>query len=100
MARNETGAGTRGGKGPKSPPGAARGSGAEGAETGETKKKKRTPPGEFLRQVRQEGAKVTWPSRKETAISTAMVLFVCFLFAIFFLIVDWVISTAVRFILG
>ena len=33
----------------------------------------KTNPFEFLQQVRAEGAKVTWPTRKETLITTAMV---------------------------
>ena len=49
-------------------------------------------PGEFIRQVRQEAAKVTWPSRKETLITTAMVFAMSILAAIFFLVVDWVLS--------
>ena len=35
---------------------------------------KTTNPFTFLQQVRQETSKVTWPSRRETLISTAMVL--------------------------
>jgi preprotein translocase subunit SecE len=53
-----------------------------------------------LRQVRQEAAKVTWPTRKETGVTTAMVFVVVVLFAIFFLIVDQIVSLAIRTILG
>jgi preprotein translocase subunit SecE len=49
-------------------------------------------PGEFLRQVRQEWAKVTWPSRKETMVTTAMVFVMSILAAIFFFITDWILS--------
>jgi preprotein translocase subunit SecE len=54
----------------------------------------------FLQQVRQETAKVTWPSRRETMISTAMVLLFAFIAALFFFAADQVISLAVELILG
>ena len=60
----------------------------------------RTSPTEFVRQVRQETAKVTWPSRRELGVSTVMVFIMVFLAAAFFLVVDQVISIAVQFILG
>jgi preprotein translocase subunit SecE len=44
--------------------------------------------GEFVRQVRQETSKVTWPSRTETVQSTVMVLIMVFLAAMFFFVVD------------
>jgi preprotein translocase subunit SecE len=55
---------------------------------------------QFIREVRQEASKVTWPTRKETAISTVMVLLMVVLAAIFFLVVDELISLGVRFFLG
>lgn len=57
-------------------------------------------PGQFVREVRQETAKVTWPSRKETGISTVMVFFMVFLAAVFFFFVDWVMATGVKVIFG
>jgi preprotein translocase subunit SecE len=60
----------------------------------------KTSPGEFVRQVRQETAKVTWPTRKETAITTGMVFLMVFLAAIFFLVVDQVLQLGVKYILG
>ncbi len=60
----------------------------------------RTLPHEFIRQVRQEIAKVTWPSRKETLITTIMVFLMVFICAIFFLAVDSVLKWVVYFILG
>jgi preprotein translocase subunit SecE len=57
-------------------------------------------PGAFIRQVRQEASKVTWPTRKETGITTLMVFIMVVLAAIFFLVVDQVLGLAVRFILG
>ncbi|HYJ59686.1 MAG TPA: preprotein translocase subunit SecE [Methyloceanibacter sp.] len=60
----------------------------------------RTNPFEFFQQVRTEVAKVTWPSRRETLITTAMVLLMSVVAAIFFLGADWVLSTIVTFVLG
>lgn len=57
-------------------------------------------PAQFVRQVRQEVSKVTWPSRRETGITTVMVFVMMFLAAIFFLLVDQVFSWGVKFILG
>jgi len=57
-------------------------------------------PLEFLRQVRQEVSKVTWPSRKETGVTTAMVFAMVVLAAMFFFLVDQLLSTGVRFFLG
>lgn len=48
----------------------------------------------FFRQVRAEMAKVTWPSRRETWVSTVMVLIMVVLAAIFLFVADWVISSA------
>ena len=60
----------------------------------------RTNPVEFFRQVRQEVAKVTWPTRKETTITTLMVFAMVVLASIFFLIVDSALSTAITSLLG
>ncbi len=57
-------------------------------------------PAEFVRQVRQEMSRVTWPTRKEVTITTIMVFIMVFLLAIFFLLVDWVIRTGVTAVLG
>ena len=53
-------------------------------------------PAKFVREVRAEAAKVTWPSRRETSITTLMVVIMAVLTAIFFLLVDQVIGFAVR----
>lgn len=45
-------------------------------------------PGQFVREVRQELAKVTWPSRKETYMSVALVFVMCVILGTYFLIVD------------
>ena len=57
-------------------------------------------PLKFFREVRQEVIKVTWPTRKETAISTGMVLLMVVLASIFFLLVDQFFAWAVRMIFG
>jgi preprotein translocase subunit SecE len=61
---------------------------------------KKTSIGDFIREVRQETAKVTWPTRKETLITTAMVFAMSILAAIFFFFVDQILSFGVRLILG
>ena len=61
---------------------------------------KRTSIAEFTREVRQESAKVSWPSRKETAITTAMVFAMSVAAAIFFFLADNIIALAVHRILG
>jgi preprotein translocase subunit SecE len=60
----------------------------------------KTNPFEFLQQVRQETAKVTWPTRKETMITTAMVFLFVTVAAIFFLIADQILAWVVAFLLG
>ena len=57
-------------------------------------------PAQFVREVRQEAARVTWPSRKETLITTGLVLGLSTLAAIFFLVVDQLIQLAMRLIFG
>jgi preprotein translocase subunit SecE len=60
----------------------------------------RTNPFEFIQQVRTEVAKVTWPTRRETVITTVMVLLMSIAAALFFLAADWVFSTLVTLIFG
>ncbi len=57
-------------------------------------------PGAFIRQVRQEASKVTWPTRKETMMTTGMVFVMVFLASIFFFSVDLVIQNVVKLILS
>ena len=56
-------------------------------------------PGEFIRQVRAETAKVVWPTRKETVTTAIMVMIMVSILAIFFFGVDSFFSTIVRFLL-
>ena len=60
----------------------------------------KTSPVEFFQQVRQEASRVTWPSRKETLVTTAMVFMMVFIAAAFFFLVDQVFSAGVRLIFG
>jgi preprotein translocase subunit SecE len=55
---------------------------------------------QFFQEVRSEGAKVTWPTRKETMITTAMVFVMVVLASIFFLLADMVIRWGVSLVLG
>ena len=57
-------------------------------------------PGEFIRQVRAETAKVVWPTRKETVTTAIMVLIMTALLAVFFFGVDSVFSAIVKFLIG
>lgn len=64
------------------------------------KKKRRVSPLEFLAQVRSEGEKVTWPTRKETMITSAMVFVMAVVASIFFLLADFIMQKAVALVLG
>ncbi len=57
-------------------------------------------PIKFLKEVKQEGYKIIWPSRKETLITTAMVFVMVVIFSLFFLLVDNIISWLIRSVLG
>jgi preprotein translocase subunit SecE len=57
-------------------------------------------PFKFLQEVRQETDKVTWPSRRETAITTVMVFIMSAVAALFFLFADQLIRYLVTFLLG
>ena len=50
--------------------------------------KKKTSPALFVRQVRQELQKVTWPEKRDTFLSAAIVILLIILFSIFFLLTD------------
>lgn len=56
-------------------------------------------PGRFVREVRREVAQVTWPTRRETIISTVMVFIMVTIASIFFLVVDQIFAALVRFVL-
>ena len=54
----------------------------------------------FMQEVRAETQKITWPSRRETAITTAMVFLMVGLAAVFFLVSDQLIRIVVTYVLG
>ncbi len=60
----------------------------------------RISPFKFLQEVRAEGQKVTWPTRRETAITTAMVFVMVAIASIFFLIADQLMRFVVTLVLG
>jgi preprotein translocase subunit SecE len=57
-------------------------------------------PAKFIREVRSEMAKVTWPSRKETVVTTGLVLAMAALATVFFFVADQVIGVGVRALFG
>jgi preprotein translocase subunit SecE len=57
-------------------------------------------PVKFYREVRSEMTKVTWPSRKETLVTTSLVMGLAALAALFFFLADQVIGVAVRALFG
>ena len=59
-----------------------------------------TNPFEFIQQVRAEAAKVIWPTRRETLITTGLVLLLVVFTSLFFLVVDEVLRTIVSLVLG
>ena len=63
-------------------------------------KKPRTSPAQFFSQVRAEGRKIVWPSRKETWITSVMVFIMVIIASIFFWIVDTGLGFAFRWIIG
>lgn len=66
----------------------------------QTRQMAKTTPGEFVRQVRTETAKVTWPTRRETMVTVVMVLIMTTILSLFFLGVDQVFGRLVRFLLS
>jgi preprotein translocase subunit SecE len=60
----------------------------------------KTNVAEFIQQVRQEMSRVTWPTRKETLVTTTMVFVMVFVAAAFFFVVDQALSYGVRLVFG
>lgn len=60
----------------------------------------KTNPFQFMQQVRAEARKVTWPSRRETAITTVMVFILVALACVFFFIADQFFALGVELLLG
>ena len=57
-------------------------------------------PAKFVREVRSEMARVTWPSRKETMVTTGLVFLMVALAAMFFFLVDQFIGMGIRVLFG
>jgi preprotein translocase subunit SecE len=60
----------------------------------------KTSPAKFIQEVQQETRKVTWPSRKETLITTGMVFVMVVVVSLFLSVTDWIIANALRLVLG
>jgi len=56
-------------------------------------------PLQFIQQVRAEVSKVTWPTRREVVLTTAMVFVMATVTSIFFFFVDWLIRSGLQLIL-
>lgn len=65
----------------------------------EREAKPRVNIGEFMRQVQAEIRKVYWPSRQETVTTAIFVAIMMLLLALFFLGIDSVFGTVVRWLL-
>ena len=59
-----------------------------------------TSPAQFVRQVRQEISRISWATRRETGTATLTVFVMVTIAALFFLLVDMVLSSGVQFVLG
>ena len=57
-------------------------------------------PFEFIQQVRSEVSKVTWPTRRETMITTVMVLIMVFLASMFFFLADQILGWGIGLLFG
>ena len=57
-------------------------------------------PLRFFREVKQEGQKVTWPTRKEVVTTTIVVFIMIFILSMILLVADWAISSGIELILG
>jgi preprotein translocase subunit SecE len=57
-------------------------------------------PAQFISEVQDETRKVTWPSRKETVTTTAMVFLMVVIVSVFLSLADWIIGNALQFILS
>jgi preprotein translocase subunit SecE len=60
----------------------------------------RTSPAKFIQEVQQETRKVTWPSWKETRMTTLMVFVMVVVVSLFLSLADWIIGNAMKAILG
>ena len=61
---------------------------------------RRVGPVQFFQEVRREASKVTWPTWKETYLTTIMVFIMVFISMIFFAVVDYVLGIGLNLFLG
>ena len=61
---------------------------------------RRTSLVQFVQEVRREASKVTWPTWKETWLTTVMVFIMVVLIMVFFAVVDYLLGVGVRMLLG
>lgn len=61
---------------------------------------KTSGPIDFIKQVRAEGKKITWPSRQETTVSTISVFVMVFIASVFLYFADQLIAFVIRLIMG
>ena len=57
-------------------------------------------PAKFVRDVRAEVSKVTWPSRRETMVTTGLVFLMAATSAVFFFVIDQIVGVGVRALFG
>ena len=57
-------------------------------------------PINFLRSVKQEALKVTWPTRKETLMGSVTVIFIAIVASLFFLLLDQIFKFGLGFLIG
>ena len=60
----------------------------------------KTSPAQFVRQVRQEITRISWSNRRETGLATITVFAMATIAAIFFLLIDAILSNVVQFLLN
>ena len=78
---------------------AATSAGSVAARAEQHAPKKRFDPVKFAREVRVEARRITWPSRRETWITTVMVMIMVLVAGVFFLVVDEALSRIIEFLL-
>jgi preprotein translocase subunit SecE len=57
-------------------------------------------PIQFLRSVKQEALKISWPTRKETPIGAFTVFVMSVIAALFFLLLDQIFKLGLNYLLG
>ena len=60
----------------------------------------KTSPAEFVKQVKSEGKKITWPSKNETITSMIAVFIMVFISSVFLYFTDQIIAFLIRMVMG